>query len=86
MIFSASLYEFGKDWLLEFEPTKSQELIITNSVADNEVTHPPLSMGGVIVEEKEQLEVLGFTIDPREVADPCMQRQLPRRPGRGLVP
>jgi len=62
------LYEFGKEWLLlEFEPTKSQELIITNSVvADNKVTHPPLSMGGVIVEKKEQLEeALGFTIDPR---------------------
>ena len=59
------LYEFGKEWLLEFEPTKSQELIITNSVADHKVTHPPLSMGGVIVEEKEQLEALGFTIDPR---------------------
>ena len=57
------LYEFGKEWLLEFEPTKSQELIITNSVADHKVTHPPLSMGGVIVEEKEQLEALGFTID-----------------------
>ncbi|CAM9552475.1 unnamed protein product [Heterosigma akashiwo] len=26
---------FGKEWLLEFDPTKSQELIITNSVADN---------------------------------------------------
>ena len=25
------LYEFGKEWLLEFEPTKSHELIITNS-------------------------------------------------------
>ncbi|CAM9923839.1 unnamed protein product [Heterosigma akashiwo] len=59
------LYEFGKEWLLEFEPTKSQELIITNSAENHKVTHPPLSMGGVIVEEKEQLEVLGFTIDPR---------------------
>ena len=58
------LYLFGKEWLLEFEPTKSQELIITNSVADHKVTHPPLSMGGVIFEEKEQLEALGFTIDP----------------------
>ena len=59
-------YEFGKEWLLvEFEPTKFQELIITNSVADHKVTHPPLSIGGVIVEEKEQLEALGFTIDPR---------------------
>ncbi|CAM9791021.1 unnamed protein product, partial [Heterosigma akashiwo] len=59
------LNEFGKEWLLEFEPTKSQELIITNSAANHKVTHPPLSMGGVIVEEKEQLEALGFTIDPR---------------------
>ena len=57
--------EFGKEWLLEFEPTKSQELIITNLVADNKVAHPPLSMGGVVVEEKEKLEALGFTIDPR---------------------
>ena len=46
------LYEFGKE-LLEFEPTESQELVITNLVADNKVTHPPLSMGGVIVEKKE---------------------------------
>ena len=38
------LYEFGKEWLLEFEPIKSQELIITNLVADNKVTHHPLSM------------------------------------------
>ncbi|CAM9353205.1 unnamed protein product, partial [Heterosigma akashiwo] len=53
------LYEFSKEWLLEFE------LIITNSAANHKVTHPPLSMGGVIVEEKEQLEALGFTIDPR---------------------
>ena len=59
------LYEFGKEWLLEFEPTKSQELIITNSVADTKVTHPLLSMGGVIAEEKEQLEALGFIIDPQ---------------------
>ena len=44
---------------------KSQELIITNLVADNKVTRPPLSMGAVIVEEKEQLEALGFTIDPQ---------------------
>ncbi|CAN0016807.1 unnamed protein product, partial [Heterosigma akashiwo] len=44
---------------------KSQELIITNSAENHKVTHPPLSMGGVIVEEKEQLEALGFTIDPR---------------------
>ena len=63
MICSAS--EFGKEWLLEFEPTKSQELIITNSVTDNNVTQPPLSMGGVIVEEEKQLEALGFTVDPR---------------------
>ena len=34
-------------------------------VPDNKVTHPPLSMGGVDVEEKEQLKVLSFTIDPR---------------------
>ena len=34
-------------------------------VADTKVTRPPLSMGGVVVEEKEQLEALGFTIDPR---------------------
>jgi len=59
------LYEFGKEWLLEFEPTKSQELIITNSAENHKVTHPPLSMGGVIVEEKEHVEALGFTIDPR---------------------
>eukprot|EP00639_Heterosigma_akashiwo_P018202 CAMPEP_0206395626 /NCGR_PEP_ID=MMETSP0294-20121207/22227_1 /ASSEMBLY_ACC=CAM_ASM_000327 /TAXON_ID=39354 /ORGANISM="Heterosigma akashiwo, Strain CCMP2393" /LENGTH=98 /DNA_ID=CAMNT_0053850053 /DNA_START=602 /DNA_END=895 /DNA_ORIENTATION=- len=31
------LYEFGKEWLLEFEPTTSQELIITNLVADSKV-------------------------------------------------
>jgi len=53
------LYEFGKEWLLEFEPTKSQELIITNSVADNKVTHPPLSMVGMVVEEKEEKEAGG---------------------------
>ena len=57
-------------------PTKSQELIITNSIADNKVTHPPLSMGGVIVEEKEQMEALGFTINPREATGPpYMPRQ-----------
>ena len=37
----------------------------TNSVANHKVTHPPLFMGGMIVKEKEQLEALGFTIDPR---------------------
>jgi len=29
------------------------------------VAHPPLSLGGVVVEEKDKLEALGFTIDPR---------------------
>ena len=44
-------------------------------------------MGGVIVEEKEQLEALGFTIIViHEVTGPYMPRQYPRRPGRGLVP
>ena len=63
---SLSLYIYIYQlWLLEFEPTKSQELIVTNSPENHKVTHPPLSMGGVIVEEKEQLEALGFTIDPR---------------------
>ena len=37
---------------VEFEPTKSQELIITNLAANHKVTHPPVSMGGVIVEER----------------------------------
>ena len=32
-------------------------------LADNKLAHPPLSMGRVVVEEKEQLEALGFTID-----------------------
>ncbi|CAM9365878.1 unnamed protein product, partial [Heterosigma akashiwo] len=40
------LYEFGKEWLLEFEPTKSQELIITNSPENHKVTHPPLDPWG----------------------------------------
>ena len=34
-------------------------------VADNKVAHSPLSMGGMVVEEKDQLEALGFAVDPR---------------------
>ena len=57
-------YEFGKEWLLEFELTRSQELIITNLVADNKV----------IVEDKEQLEALGSPLI-REVTGRYMPRQ-----------
>jgi len=36
---------------------------------------PLLSMGGMVVEDKEKLEALGFTIDPRGISGPCMLRQ-----------
>ncbi len=44
-------------------------------VTDDEVAHPLLSMGGVVVEEKEQLETLGFIPLIPEVTCPCMPKQ-----------
>ena len=57
------LYRFGKEWLLEFEVTKTQGLIISNK-HDADV-NPPLQMGGNIVEEGDTLKVLGFNSDQK---------------------
>jgi hypothetical protein len=59
------LHEFGEEWLLEFEPTKSQSLLVSNKGARGRARHRPLSMGGFTVEEKEQLKALGFVVDSK---------------------
>ena len=57
------LYSFGQEWLLEFEVTKTQGLIISNKHDRN--LKPPLKMGGVVVEEGDTLGVLGFSFDQK---------------------
>ena len=52
-------------WLVEFEATKSQSLLVSNKREESKAQHRPLSMGGFTVEEKEQLKALGFIIDPK---------------------
>ncbi|CAN0082365.1 unnamed protein product, partial [Heterosigma akashiwo] len=61
------LYLFGKEWLLEFEPKKSQGLVVSNSKKrkNTEKLHPPLRMGRIAVNEKKEMEILGLTIDTR---------------------
>ena len=55
------LNQFGKEWLLEFETTKTQGLIISNK--HDKDLNPPMKMGESIVEEGEDLKVLGFVFD-----------------------
>jgi hypothetical protein len=58
------LFRFGKEWLLEFEATKSFGLTISNSKAkDLKGHHIPCRMGGHEVKEQEVLEILGFLVD-----------------------
>jgi hypothetical protein len=61
------LYLFGKEWLLEFEPKKSQGLVVSNTKKrkNTEKLHPPLRMGRIAVKEKKEMEILGLTIDAR---------------------
>ena len=61
------MYLFGKEWLLEFEPKKSQGLVVssTNKRKNTEKLHPPLRMGRIAVKEKKEMEILGLTIDAR---------------------
>ena len=61
------LHNWGdQQWLLEFEATKSQSLLVSNKREKAKAQHRPLSMGGFTVEEKEQqLKALGFIIDPK---------------------
>ena len=62
------LYLFGKEWVLEFEPKKSQGLVVSNTKKrkNAEKLHPPLcSMGRIAVKEKKEMEILGLTIDAR---------------------
>jgi hypothetical protein len=61
----ARLHNWGDQWLLEFEATKSQSLLVSNKREESKAQHRPLSMGGFTVEEKEQLKALGFIIDPK---------------------
>ena len=43
------LHLFGKEWLLEFEPKKSQGLDVSNTKKrkNTEKLHPPFSMGRI---------------------------------------
>ena len=50
------LHNWGGQWLMEFEATKSQGLLATNKREETKAQHIPLSMGGFTVEEKEQLK------------------------------
>ncbi|CAN0098921.1 unnamed protein product [Heterosigma akashiwo] len=59
------LHNWGDQWLLEFEATKSQSLLVSNKREESKAQHRPWSMGGFTVEEKEQLKALGFIIDPK---------------------
>ena len=61
------VYLFGKEWLLEFEPKKSQGLVVFNTkkCKNTEKLHPPLRMGRIAVKEKKEMEILGLTIDAR---------------------
>ena len=63
------LYLFGKEWLLEFEPKKSQGLVVSNTNKKRKKTEnlrlPLLCMGRITVKEKKKMEILGLTIDPR---------------------
>lgn len=64
-----SLAKIG--YVLEFEPSESKELIITNLLADYKVAHPVFLVG----EEKGKLEALEFTIELiQEVTCPYMPR------------
>ena len=56
------LNDFGEEWMLRFEATKSQSVTISNKHGKN-VYQSDISMGNSIVKEKEILEVLGFQID-----------------------
>jgi hypothetical protein len=61
-----SLFRFGKEWLLEFEPSKSSGLTISNlNEARVKHLHSPCRMGGHEVKEVEELEALGFIIDKK---------------------
>ena len=59
------LHNWGDQWLLEFEATKSQSLIVLNKLEETKAQHRRLSMGGLAVEGKEQLKALGFNIDAK---------------------
>ena len=59
------LHNWGDQWLLEFEATKSQSLLVSNKREETKAQHRPLSMGGFTVEEKEQAKAVGFIIDPK---------------------
>ena len=51
----------GKEWLLEFETTKTQGLVISNK-HDRDL-NPSMKMGESTVKEGEVLKVLGFVFD-----------------------
>jgi len=55
------LNDFGEEWMLRFEATKSQSLTISNKHDKN--IRSEIKMGGFTVEEKEVLKVLGFLVD-----------------------
>ena len=60
------LYLFGKEWLLEFEPKKFQELVVSNTKKcknREKLRPPPLRMGRITVKEKKKMEVLDLTTE-----------------------
>ena len=55
------LEQWGREWFITFEPTKSQCLTLTRRRADWEI--PPIIFGGSEVPEVDGIKLLGVLID-----------------------
>ena len=58
-----ALSEWGRSWRIQFEPTKSQAMVISHHRPPWK--HPPVQFDGVSVLEEESLKLLGVVFDSR---------------------
>ena len=57
------LVEFGNEWLLQFEPKKTQGLTISQK--HDRINNPEIKMDGTTIKEEKAIKVLGFIIDQK---------------------
>ena len=57
----AALFQFGKQWFIDFAPSKTKSLLV--SLNCDTTDHPPLFLNNCPIIEVSSLKVLGFVFD-----------------------
>ena len=57
----AVLFQFGKQWFIDFTPLKTKSLLV--SLKQDTIDHPPLFLDNCPIVEVSSLKILGFMFD-----------------------